>query len=65
MKSVALPRELYIDRNGKERFATTPKVFADYRHFVKDTNGNQKLDSEYDCKIEIEKQIKEMKNMYK
>lgn len=65
VKSVALPRELYIDRNGKERFATTPKVFADYRHFVKDTNGNQRLDSEYDYKIEIEKQIKEMKNMYK
>ena len=65
VKSHALPRELYIDQNGKEKFRTTPKVFADYRHFKKDSYGNQILDNEYSCQTEIEKQISEIKRIYK
>ena len=65
VKSHALPRELYIDQNGKEKFRTTPKVFADYRHFKKDSYGNQILDNEYSCQAEIEKQISEIKRIYK
>ena len=65
VKNYALPRELYIDKNGKEKFLTMPKVFADYRHFTKDNYGNQILDKDYDYKVEIEKQISEIKRIYK
>lgn len=47
----------YTKQDDKYGFLTTPKVFADYRHFVKDEKGNQILDSNYDYKAEIQKQL--------
>ena len=44
-------------KDGKYKFVTTSKVFADYRKFKKDNNGNIALDNEYDYKSEIEKQM--------
>lgn len=40
-----------------ERFNTAPKVFADYRRFIKDEHNNSKLDENYDYRVEIQKQI--------
>ena len=39
-----------------------PKVFADYRHYSKDNNGNQKIDTDYDYTKEIQKQIEILEN---
>lgn len=47
----------YKKEENKYGFLTTPKVFADYRRFVKDEKGNQKIDNGYDYKIEIQKQL--------
>lgn len=47
----------YKKKEDKFGFLTTPKVFADYRHYVKDENGNQKIDVDYDYKNEIQKQL--------
>lgn len=47
----------YKKKEDKFGFLTTPKVFADYRHYVKDKNGNQKIDVDYDYKNEIQKQL--------
>lgn len=47
----------YKKEENKYGFLTTPKVFVDYRHFVKDENGNQKLDTGYDYRNEIQKQL--------
>ena len=33
----------YKKENDKYGFLTTPKVFADYRHYTKDEKGNQKI----------------------
>lgn len=38
-------------------FLTTPKVFADYKHYIKDEYGDSKLDSNYDYGNEISKQL--------
>lgn len=38
-------------------FLTTPKVFADYVHYIKDKKGLPIVDSNYDYKIEIQKQL--------
>lgn len=50
-------RERYKDREGKYGFLTTPKVFADYRHFTKDQYGNNIVDQKYDYLSEIQKQM--------
>ena len=47
----------YKKQDDKYGFLTTPKVFADYRHFIKDEKGNQKIDTNYDCMNEIQKQL--------
>ncbi len=47
----------YKKQEDKNCFLTTPKVFADYRHYTKDENGNQTLDTDYDFKHEIQKQL--------
>lgn len=47
----------YKKREDKFGFLTTPKVFADYRHYTKDENGIQKLDTNYDYMNEIQKQL--------
>lgn len=47
----------YKKEEDKYGFLTTPKVFADYRHYVKDEKGSQKIDLDYDYKHEIKKQL--------
>ncbi len=47
----------YKKENDKYGFLTTPKVFADYRHYTKDEKGNQKIDVEYNYSNEIQKQL--------
>lgn len=55
----------YKKQDEKYGFLTTPKVFADYRHFIKDENGNQKLDTNYDYMNEIQKQLKKLEDNLK
>lgn len=62
IKCQAMKRELYI-KDGKKKFLTTPKVFADYRHFTKDNFGNQIIDLSYDPDKEIQKQIEALENI--
>ena len=50
-------RSRYKKGNGEYGFVTSPKVFADYRKFIKDEHGNSKLDENYNYKVEIQKQI--------
>lgn len=50
-------RKRYEKSNGEYGFITTPKVFADYKRYIKDKNGNIVLDIGYDYKAEIAKQI--------
>lgn len=47
----------YKNQQNKYGFITTPKVFADYRHYIKDQKGNQKIDIDYDFRYEIQKQL--------
>ena len=50
-------RKRYEKSNGEYGFITSPKVFADCKRYIKDKNGNIVLDTEYDYKREIVKQI--------
>lgn len=50
-------RTRYTKSDGNFGFLTAPKIFADYRHFIKDEYGNPKSDSDYDYEKEIQKQI--------
>lgn len=61
VKFQRMQRTMYQDANGETRFNTTPKVFADYRHFIKTDNGYSILDTEYDPNAEIIKQLNHMK----
>ena len=47
----------YKKEEDKYGFLTTHKVFADYRHYVKDEKGNQIIDTNYDFAKEIKKQL--------
>lgn len=47
----------YEKDDNKYGFLTTPKVFADFKHYKKDEHGNSKLDDKYDYKVEIHKQL--------
>ena len=60
VKCQHMKREKYI-KNGKEKYATTPKVFADYRHFINDEHG-QRIDNKYEPCEEIKKQIEILEN---
>ncbi len=51
-------RVRYKKQEDKYGFLTTPKVFADYKHYVNDEYNNSKLDSNYDYRNEISKQLK-------
>lgn len=53
----------YKKDNDKFGFITTPKIFADYVHYIKDERGIQKLDSNYDYKKEIQKQLEILENV--
>lgn len=55
-----MKRVRYRDVNTDIRFSTTPKIFTDYRRYIKDSNGVSILDTEYDYNTEISKQIKLM-----
>ena len=55
----------YKKQDDKYGFLPTPKVFADCRHFVKGENGKQIIDTNYDCKIEIQKQLEILEEMQK
>lgn len=55
----------YKKQDDKYGFLTTPKVFADCRHFVKNESGNQILDSNYDYKVEIQKQLEILEEIQK
>ena len=50
-------RERYKDSEGEYGFLTTPKVFADYRHFTKDQYSNNIVDPNYDYLSEIQRQM--------
>ena len=43
---IAMQRIGHKDKHENISFTTTPKIFADYRYFTKDSNGNQIIDSE-------------------
>lgn len=60
VKCQPMKREKYI-KNGKEKYLTTPKVFADYRRFIVDEHG-QRIDKEYNAEEEIRKQIDFLEN---
>ena len=47
----------YKKQEDKYWFLTTPKVFADYRHYTKAEKGNQKIDVDYSYRNEIQKQL--------
>lgn len=47
----------YKKEEDKYGFLTTHKVFADFRHFVKDEKGNQIIDANYNYRDEIQKQL--------
>lgn len=53
-------RTRYNKTDGTYGFITAPKVFADYRRYIKDENGNSILDKEYSYENEICKQILEL-----
>lgn len=50
-------RSRYTKSNGQYGFVTAPKVFADYKRYIKDEHGNSKIDENYDYKREIQKQL--------
>lgn len=52
----------YRKQDDKYGFLTTPKVFADYKHYIKDEKGNQKIDIKYECLKEIQKQLEILEN---
>lgn len=50
-------RTRYKKTNDSYGFITAPKIFADYKKYIKDEHGNSKVDLNYDYKNEIQKQI--------
>lgn len=57
IKFAECKRGRYKKDDGSYGFVTTSKIFADYRKFKKDGNGNVFSDNEYNYKSEIEKQM--------
>lgn len=57
IKFAECKREKYKKDDKNYGFVTTPKIFADYRRFKKDNTGNIILDTEYDYKSEIQRQM--------
>ena len=50
-------RKRYLKSNGTYGFTTVPKIFADYRRYIKDDHGNSVIDKTYDYQKEISKQL--------
>lgn len=57
IKSVPCKRIKYITYEGQEKHFTSPKVFTDYRRYVKDENGTSVIDIHHNPDVEIAKQI--------
>ncbi len=57
VKCVEIKRSRYEKDDGSYGFITAPKVFADYRRFIKDESGNVRLDENYDHVSEIMQQL--------
>lgn len=57
IKFAECKRGRYKKDDGNYGFVTTSKIFADYRKFKKDSNGNVFLDNEYNYESEIKKQM--------
>jgi hypothetical protein len=56
----------YKKDDDKYGFLTTPKVFADYIHYIKNENGDQVIDSNYNYQKEISEQLELLEvNQYK
>lgn len=55
-------RKRYLKSNGMYGFATAPKIFADYRRYIKDDHGNSVIDQTYDYQKEISKQLTILEN---
>lgn len=55
-------RTRYKKTDDNYGFITSPKVFADYKRYIKNENGNQLIDNEYNVIDEIDKQIKLLQN---
>lgn len=58
IKTKECQRIRFTKSDSEYGFCTNVKVFADYRHYIKDKNGNIFIDKEYNCDSEIKEQIK-------
>ena len=56
-----MKRIKYNDLNGNIKFITPPKIFTDYRRYIKSPTGEIILDNEYNYNAEIVKQLDYMK----
>jgi DNA-binding transcriptional regulator GbsR (MarR family) len=50
-------RTRYKNKEDKYGFITAPKIFADYRRYIKDDNGEPMIDKNYNYMTEIQKQL--------
>lgn len=57
VRSKEIKKTKYINKDGKVKYRTNPKVFADTKRFKKDNYGNIVIDNDYDCEFEIKRQI--------
>ena len=56
-------RKRYKKLNGEYGFITAPKVFADFKRYIKNEKSSFKIDESYDYKNEISKQIEILETM--
>ena len=61
IKFAEYKRQRYKGDNGNYAFITAPKIFVNYRRFIKDNNNNIYIDKNYDYKSEIQRQINILK----
>lgn len=57
IKCAEYKRQRYKGEENSYSFITMPKIFVDYRRYVKDNDNNIRLDRSYDYREEIQKQI--------
>ena len=57
IKTIECQRIRFTKSDNEFGFYTNVKVFADYRRFTKDKSGNISIDINYNCDLEIKKQI--------
>lgn len=56
-------RTRYKKSKEEYGFITSPKIFADYKRYFKNNNGDFHIDNEYDYNLEIQKQIEILNNV--